>query len=254
MYRFFTRISGFRARHRQVSLSGLQRCHINHKAVFHITFQHAFIRFINILNLNHFDIGSDAMLATEIKHFLGFGDAADERAGEAAASEQQTEGGDGERLRRRADKGEITIQAEQVDIGIDIVIGGDGIEDEVEAAGVLLHLVGMTRDHGFVGAEAERVFLLAGRGGEDDDVSSECLRKLHAHVTQTAETHHTDFFALGDAPAAHGRIGGNSGALERCRPGKIEVGRDAQDKTFIDDDALGVAAIGDALRGACQGN
>jgi hypothetical protein len=53
--------------------------HINHKAVFHITFPHAFIRFINILNLNHFDIGSDAMFATEIKHFLGLSDAADER-------------------------------------------------------------------------------------------------------------------------------------------------------------------------------
>ena len=82
----------FRKRHWQVSLSGLQRCHINHKAVFHITFQHAFVRFIDILNLNHFDICSDTMLAAEIEHFLGLGDAADERAGEAAASEEKAEG------------------------------------------------------------------------------------------------------------------------------------------------------------------
>jgi hypothetical protein len=35
------------------------------------------------------------VLATEIKHFLGFGDTADERTGEVAASEQQAEGGYG---------------------------------------------------------------------------------------------------------------------------------------------------------------
>jgi hypothetical protein len=31
----------------------LQRRHINYKAVFHIAFQHALIRFIDILNQNH---------------------------------------------------------------------------------------------------------------------------------------------------------------------------------------------------------
>ena len=61
-----------------------------------------------------------------------------------------------------ADKGEVAVDAEQIDIGVDVVIGGDGVEDEVEAAGVLLHLVGVARDDDFVGAEAERVFLLAG--------------------------------------------------------------------------------------------
>ena len=47
-------------------------------------------------------------------------------------------------------------------IGVDVVIGGDGVEDEVEAAGVLFHLVGIAGDDDFVGAEAERVLLLAG--------------------------------------------------------------------------------------------
>ena len=82
-------------------------------------------------------------LPAEIEHLLGFGDAADGRAGEAAASEDQAEGGDGERLLRRADQGDVAVAAEQVDVGVDVVIGGDGVEDEVEAAGVLLHLVGI---------------------------------------------------------------------------------------------------------------
>ena len=158
----------------------------------------------------------------------------------------KAEGRDGERLLRRADQGDVAVAAQQVDVGVDVVIGGDGVEDEVEAAGVLLHLVGIAGDDDFIGAEAERVFLLAGRGGEDNDVRSERMSKLHAHVAQSAETDHADFLALGDAPVAHGRVGGDSGAEQRRGSGEIEVRGHAQDKALIDDDAIGVAAIGDA--------
>ena len=41
---------------------------------------------------------------------------------------------------------------EQVEVGVDAVIGSDGVEDEVETAGVLLHLVGVARDDHLVGA------------------------------------------------------------------------------------------------------
>ena len=84
--------------------------------------------------------------AAEVEHFLGFGDAADGRAGEAAAAHDQAEGRNGERFFRRADQGEIAIAAQQIDVGVDVVIGGDAVENEVEAAGVLLHLVGIARD------------------------------------------------------------------------------------------------------------
>lgn len=33
-----------------------------------------------------------------------------------------------------ADKGDVAVAAEEVDIRVDVVIGGDGVEDEVEAA------------------------------------------------------------------------------------------------------------------------
>ena len=56
----------------------------------------------------------------------------------------------------------LPSSAEQVEIGVDVVIGGDGVEDEVEAARVLLHLVGIAGDDDFVGAEPERVLLLVG--------------------------------------------------------------------------------------------
>ena len=70
--------------------------------------------------------------------------------------------------------------------------------------------------------------------------------KLHAHVTQSAETDHANFLALGDAPVVHRRVGGDAGAKQRSDSGKLQVRWDAQDKPLVDDDALGVAAISDA--------
>src|SRR6267378_2356814 len=58
----------------------------------------------------------------------------------------QAERRDGERLLRRAHHGKVAIAAQQIDVRIDVVIGGDSIENEVKAAGVLLHLVRILRD------------------------------------------------------------------------------------------------------------
>ena len=45
---------------------------------------------------------------------------------------------------------------------------------------------------------------------------------------------------------AHGRVCRDPGAEERRRPGEIEVGGDAQHEMLVDDDAVGVAAVGHA--------
>ncbi len=185
------------------------------------------------------------MFATKVQHLLGFGDAADVRAGETAAGHDEAECRDIQRLLRCADKGDVTVEAEQVEIGIDVVLGGDGIEDEIEAASVLLHFVGVAGDNNFVGTEAERIFLLVRRGGEDDDVGTERMGELHAHVAQTAKTDHANLLALGDSPVAQGRIGCDPGTKEWCNSSEIEVGGNSQNEAFIDDDAIGVATIGD---------
>lgn len=72
------------------------------------------------------------------------------------------------------------------------------------------------------------------------------MSKLHSHVAQSAETDHANLFTLGDAPMAHGRVGGDPGTQERRGSSEIEIGRDAHDKAFVHDDAIGVATIGDA--------
>ena len=145
------------------------------------------------------------------------------RTGEIAASHDQAERRNRERLLGRADHRQIAVDAEQIDICVDVVIGGDGVENEVEAACVLFHLVGIPRDDDFIGAEAQRVFLLVRRRGEHNDVSAERMRKLYAHVAQPAETDDADLLPLADAPVAHRRVGGDPGAEQRRRPGEIEI-------------------------------
>jgi len=66
-------------------------------------------------------------------------------------------------LRGSADKRKSAVEGEQVDIGVDIVIGRYGIEDEIEAAGVVLHLVRIPGKNDFVGTKTKRVLLLARR-------------------------------------------------------------------------------------------
>ena len=55
-----------------------ERCHIDHKAVFHIAFEHAFVGGVDVLNVDHFDIAGDVMFGAEVEHFLRFRQAADE--------------------------------------------------------------------------------------------------------------------------------------------------------------------------------
>jgi len=70
--------------------------------------------------------------------------------------------------------------------------------------------------------------------------------KLHTHVTQSAETDHANLLALADAPVAHGRVCCDSGAKQRSGSGEVQVRGDAQDEPLVDDNALGVATVGDA--------
>ena len=79
--------------------------------------------------------------------------------------EEQAANGDGQRRGRRAYHGERPIQFEQIEVRIHVMLGGNRIENEVEAARMFLHLRFVLRDHNFVGAEAQRVgsFVRGGR-------------------------------------------------------------------------------------------
>jgi hypothetical protein len=65
-------------------------------------------------------------------------------------------------------------------------------------------------------------------------------------VAEAAEADDADLLALGDAPVAHGRVGGDAGAEQRRGAGEVEVRGTRRTKRSVDDDAVGVAAVGDA--------
>lgn len=102
------------------------------------------------------------MRAAKIKHFLSFSDTAYGRAGETAAPEQEAKGRDRKWLLRRTNERDVAVAPEELDVGVDVVLGGNSVEDEIKAACMLLHLVRISGDDDFVGAEAERIFLLIG--------------------------------------------------------------------------------------------
>src|SRR6266852_3710712 len=122
-----------------IGLLRFERSHVDRKAVLHIGLEQSLVSFVDLLDWDNFDIGNDVVLSAEIEHLLGLGDPADGRAGEAASPHDQAERGNGERLLRRADEGDVAIAAQQIDVSANVVIGGDSVENEVEAASVLLH-------------------------------------------------------------------------------------------------------------------
>ena len=69
----------------------------------------------------------------KVEHLLGLTDAADVRTGQTAAPHDEAKCRDRHGLLGSADKRDVPVVAEQVDVGVDVV-GGDGVKDEVEAA------------------------------------------------------------------------------------------------------------------------
>ena len=82
------------------------------KRYFTFELEQPLVGLVDLLNRDDLDVGGDVVLAAEVEHLLRLGDAADERAGEAAAAQDQRKGGDRERLRRRADEREVAVAAQ----------------------------------------------------------------------------------------------------------------------------------------------
>src|ERR1051326_9252577 len=56
-----------------------QRSHVNREAVLHIRLRQSIVSFVQLLNRNHFDIGSDVVFAAKVQHLLCFANAPDPR-------------------------------------------------------------------------------------------------------------------------------------------------------------------------------
>ena len=184
------------------------------------------------------------MLGAEVEHFLRLRQTADAGAGKAVTAAEQAEGRDRLRVLGRADEAERAVALQQLQIAVDVVIGRDAVEDEMELADPGLHRLGITGHHHLMGAEPLGVGALALRGGEEDDMGAEGPGELDAHMAEAAEADDADGLAGADLPMAQRRIGRDAGAEQRRRGGQIEIGRHLEREVLVDDDGLGIAAIG----------
>jgi hypothetical protein len=109
-----------------------------------------------------------------------------EPANAAAAEDKRHDGGGRMRLGRRADHCHGAVALERRDEGIEIVLGGDRVDDEIERARLRRHRIGIARDDDMMGAELLGVRDLARRGGEDRDLGPERRRELDRYVAEPA--------------------------------------------------------------------
>jgi hypothetical protein len=220
----------------------LERRHVDHEAIFDVLSEHALPRFVDLLNRNDLDVRRDPMLRAELQHLLGLRNAADGRAGKIAAWQQQVEGRHGQRVFRRADKGERAIELQKFQLGIDIVLGGYGVEDEVEAAKMSFHLLLVPGDDDLMRAETQLVGGLPRRSRKENDMRAEGPGKFHAHMAEAAKTDDTDLLTGTDLPVAQWRISRDARAQQRRSCGKIQACRNVQDEVFLNHDTTRVAA------------
>ena len=123
---------------------------------------------------------------------------------------------------RDADEAERAVEPQEVEVRVDVVCGGDAVQDEVEAAGVLAHGFGVFGDDDLIRAEAFGVVDLALGGGELHGVRAEAVRELQRHVAESAEADDADLLARADVPVAQRRVGGDAGAEQRRGAGGVE--------------------------------
>jgi hypothetical protein len=228
-----------------IRLLRFQRCHVYREPVFHIRLEQPRVRFVQLLDGNHFDVRGDVVLAAEVEHLLCLRDTANRRSGKTVTAKDEPESGHGQRLLGSAHQRDVAIDGEQLDVSVDVVFGRYGIENEIETADVFLHLVGIARDHDLVRAEAKGVILLVRRRGKDHDVRSEGMGEFNSHVPESTEADDTDLFPFGDAPMPQGRVSGNPGTQKRSRCGQIQIRRHADDKPLVHHNAVRVTAVSD---------
>src|SRR5690348_4267682 len=104
---------------------------------------------------------------------------------------------------------------------------------------MFFHLVLVLRDDHFSRSEAQYVGSLVWRGGKNQNISPERIRKLYRHVPEAADANHSDLFPLAYFPVLQRRISCYPRAKEWSGCGKIHLVGYSQCERFINDDTLG---------------
>src|SRR5699024_2695105 len=129
-------------------------------------------------------------------------------------------------------------------------VGADRVEDEVEFAVVADEEVLLAGGEHPLRPEGERLGFLPQSAGEHGDLGAHGRGDLDAHVAEPAEADDGDLLGrpvvlLAGSPAGQRLIGGDARAQQRGGDVEVEGVGDPADEAFVDDDLLGVAALGD---------
>jgi len=194
------------------------------------------------------------MGGTEVQHFLGFGDAANQRTGQHPTLHHQVGGMHG-RVDRldQAHQDVHAVELQGLQIRIEVVLHGNGVEQEVETARRRAHLLGIGRHDHMVGTLAAGFLGLGPGAGEQGHFGAQGLGQLDAHMAQPAHAEDADLVAGADAMVLERRVGGDACAKDRRRAGQVHASRDAHHEVLADHDAAGITTHGvaaiDPVRG-----
>src|SRR5207237_8729403 len=118
-----------------------QRSRLDNEAIFDIASHNAFVRFVDIIDVDLLDVAGDAAIGAEIEHLLGLGDSANERPRETMTPADQTKSAERHRFGWRAEQAKCAVALEQIQIRVEVVLGRDGVENKIESLRTRVHRV-----------------------------------------------------------------------------------------------------------------
>ena len=235
---------------------------VNGEAVLDVRVDDAGVGLVDVLGLDHLDRHDNLVLGAEVDDGLRVLDVANEGAEDLLAAEDDREGGEVEGLGGGADEAEGAVGLQEAEELCNVVLGGDGVDDAVEGAGVGLEVLGVGREDDALAALVDEGLHLRGRAGHGVHLGAHRLRDLDGEHAEAANADDANLGASLDAGADEGGVDGDAGAEDGGGDGElvvVELG-DLDGKLGIDDNVGGVAAVGvlldavDELLGAVGAN
>ena len=102
----------------------------------------------------------------------------------------------------------------------------------------VLELLSSTEDVVLGGAEAESLFTLSLRAGEDDDVAAHGRGELDGQVTQTSDTHNTDTIGRANTIFRQNSPDSGTSTHQRCSIRRVVSIRNGNDTASIPDNTM----------------
>ena len=150
---------------------------------------------VQLCAVDQVDPGDDVVFVAEVDAVLSLWEASDERThdGEFLEHERQLRHGVGAQHQTQLDQD--SLSSEQRQVGVEVVVGRDRVEDQVQTVRPGLHILRVSGDNKVVRPDLLGSGLLVGGGGDGGDGVPHSLGNPHAHLSKTANTDDPDSLA-----------------------------------------------------------